>query len=277
MTKIIGTRNGYNSTTGVWRLPGGKVMELGSVKLPDDWMKYQGRAHDAKCVGLSTPVLMANGAYKAIEQIAVGELVETLEGPKAVTKTFVMRKQAVTAIATVNGQVVAKQVQSRSHRVLASSGWVCQDMSMDRGASSPTQHHCACKSEGSSSQTSGQTSLIPQARYLGLEQQQVQRPDHVGCQSQSDFYAGEEMSSLESGSSTSGYQLSSGALRSSVNGLQAHQSPFRVLSGQGESLPCASHGAIDAPLGHHLQILQRIVCPVFITVMDNFMPIQFTP
>lgn len=48
MTKITGSRNGYNSTTGVWRLPGGKVMELGSVKEPDDWMKYQGRPHDAK-------------------------------------------------------------------------------------------------------------------------------------------------------------------------------------------------------------------------------------
>lgn len=48
MTKITGTRTGYNSQTGVWRLPGSKVMELGSVKEPDDWMKYQGRPHDAK-------------------------------------------------------------------------------------------------------------------------------------------------------------------------------------------------------------------------------------
>ena len=48
MTGITGTRHGYNSTTGVWRLPGAKVMELGSVKEPDDWMKYQGRPHDAK-------------------------------------------------------------------------------------------------------------------------------------------------------------------------------------------------------------------------------------
>ncbi|HEY1129141.1 MAG TPA: terminase [Roseateles sp.] len=48
MTKILGTRQGYNSTTGVWRLPGDRVMELGSVKLPDDWMKYQGRPHDLK-------------------------------------------------------------------------------------------------------------------------------------------------------------------------------------------------------------------------------------
>lgn len=48
MTAITGTRLGYNSQTGVWRLPQGRVMELGSVKEPGDWMKFQGRAHDAK-------------------------------------------------------------------------------------------------------------------------------------------------------------------------------------------------------------------------------------
>lgn len=48
MTAITGTRQGYNSQTGVWRLPQGRVMELGSVKEPGDWMKFQGRAHDAK-------------------------------------------------------------------------------------------------------------------------------------------------------------------------------------------------------------------------------------
>ena len=48
MQGILGSRNGYNSQDGVWRLPGGRVMELGSVKDTGDWMKYQGRAHDAK-------------------------------------------------------------------------------------------------------------------------------------------------------------------------------------------------------------------------------------
>ncbi len=46
MAQILGTRKGYNSTDGLWRLPGGRVMELGSVKEPGDWMKYQGRPHD---------------------------------------------------------------------------------------------------------------------------------------------------------------------------------------------------------------------------------------
>lgn len=48
MTAIIGHRKGYNSQTGVWRLPNAKVLELGSVKEPGDWIKYQGRPHDAK-------------------------------------------------------------------------------------------------------------------------------------------------------------------------------------------------------------------------------------
>ena len=48
MTNILGTRDGYNSQVGIWRLPGGRVMELGSVKEPDDWIKFQGRPHDLK-------------------------------------------------------------------------------------------------------------------------------------------------------------------------------------------------------------------------------------
>lgn len=48
MTRILGTRTGYNSQSGVWRLPGERVLEFGSVKEPDDWQKYQGRPHDLK-------------------------------------------------------------------------------------------------------------------------------------------------------------------------------------------------------------------------------------
>lgn len=48
MSGILGSRTGYNSQDGVWRLPGARVMELGSVKEVGDWMKYQGRAHDLK-------------------------------------------------------------------------------------------------------------------------------------------------------------------------------------------------------------------------------------
>lgn len=48
MTTIIGSRDGYNSQTGLWRLPNARTLEFGSVKLPGDWLKYQGRPHDMK-------------------------------------------------------------------------------------------------------------------------------------------------------------------------------------------------------------------------------------
>jgi hypothetical protein len=47
IAKILGTRKGYNSQDGLWRIPNtNRVLELGSVKEIDDWMKYQGRPHD---------------------------------------------------------------------------------------------------------------------------------------------------------------------------------------------------------------------------------------
>jgi Terminase large subunit, T4likevirus-type, N-terminal len=49
ITKILGSRKGYNSQDHLWRIPGtNRVLELGSVNEPGDWMKYQGRPHDAK-------------------------------------------------------------------------------------------------------------------------------------------------------------------------------------------------------------------------------------
>lgn len=44
---ILGSRQGFNSQDNIWRLPGGRTLELGSVKDPGDWIKYQGRPHDA--------------------------------------------------------------------------------------------------------------------------------------------------------------------------------------------------------------------------------------
>lgn len=35
MTKILGTRKGYNSQSGVWRLPGDRVLELGSARITE--------------------------------------------------------------------------------------------------------------------------------------------------------------------------------------------------------------------------------------------------
>lgn len=48
MSTILKSRDGFNGQDKLWRLPGGRTLEFGSVKDPMDWMKYQGRPHDAK-------------------------------------------------------------------------------------------------------------------------------------------------------------------------------------------------------------------------------------
>ena len=64
MTKILGTRDGYNGQTGLWRLPGKRVMELGSVKEAGDWIKYQGRPHDLK--GFDEICHFTEGQFRAL-------------------------------------------------------------------------------------------------------------------------------------------------------------------------------------------------------------------
>lgn len=64
MTKILGSRAGYNGQDRIWRLPGKKVLELGSVKEPDDWMKYMGRPHDFK--GFDEITLFTEGLFRTL-------------------------------------------------------------------------------------------------------------------------------------------------------------------------------------------------------------------
>lgn len=48
LSRILGTREGYNGQTHVWRLPGGGTIELGGVPHETDKEKYQGRPHRLK-------------------------------------------------------------------------------------------------------------------------------------------------------------------------------------------------------------------------------------
>lgn len=44
--RIIGTRDGYNAQEKLWKLPGDRELEFGSVQHEEDKEKYMGRAHD---------------------------------------------------------------------------------------------------------------------------------------------------------------------------------------------------------------------------------------
>jgi hypothetical protein len=46
LSELLGSRDGYNGSTKVWRLAGGRQIDFGSTPLVDDWQKYKGNPHD---------------------------------------------------------------------------------------------------------------------------------------------------------------------------------------------------------------------------------------
>lgn len=118
MEGIVGNRDGWNSQQGMWRL-NGKTIEIGGCQLEEDKQKYKGNPHDLICVGLGTPVLMANGTYEEVQNVKPGVYVMTLEGPRKVLKAFPVGKRQAVRL-TVGG---TSQIQSSTHKVLSSDGW----------------------------------------------------------------------------------------------------------------------------------------------------------
>ena len=44
--EVLGTRSGWNSQDNVWRLPGGRIIDIGGCQNEDDKQKYKGNPHD---------------------------------------------------------------------------------------------------------------------------------------------------------------------------------------------------------------------------------------
>ncbi len=124
--EIIGHRRGFNGQANTWRLPN-RSIEFGAVQYDTDVNKYQGRAHDLKCVAAETPVRLADNTYRPIKNIRVGDMVATLEGPRKVTRVLKMgKRKAVKAKTVINGREFT-QIQSQNHAVLTAVGWVSYD------------------------------------------------------------------------------------------------------------------------------------------------------
>jgi hypothetical protein len=63
LTEILNSTDGYSSQKGAWHLPGGKLMEFGGLDNPGDERRYQGRAHDLKCIDEATECREAQVRY----------------------------------------------------------------------------------------------------------------------------------------------------------------------------------------------------------------------
>lgn len=72
----------YNVGKRLWLWPNGAQLKMRYLERESDPDRYQGHAY---CVAVGTPVLMADGSYKPIEGVQIGEEVMTLEGAKPVT------------------------------------------------------------------------------------------------------------------------------------------------------------------------------------------------
>lgn len=114
-----------------WRFPNSIIM-FGGCQHLEDRKKYQGVPKDLICVGRDTPVLMGNGSWRPVQNIMAGEMVQTLEGPRRVTKAFpVGPRPSIELRVTLPGGRAVRQIQSASHKVLTPDGWT----SLGEGAS----------------------------------------------------------------------------------------------------------------------------------------------
>ncbi len=121
LAEIVGHRVGYNGQEKIWREPvPGKQIELGSTPNLGDETKYQGRPHDFICVGKDTPVRMADGSYKPIQDVSVGDMVDTLEGPRRVNKVFPIKHGPAVTLRIGDYE----QIQSVAHNILTTQGWI---------------------------------------------------------------------------------------------------------------------------------------------------------
>ena len=129
LIKIRGTKKGYNSQLKRLNTEDGRNIRLAGMQYEQDKQSFKGDARDLHCVAKGTPVLMGDNSHRPIEELVVGDMVQTLEGPRRVNRVFPTQiKEAIKLSAyNGNGEFICSQVQGLDHEVLTSSGWVSHD------------------------------------------------------------------------------------------------------------------------------------------------------
>jgi len=121
-----------------WIFPSGAQITFAHLNNEDTVLNYQGSQMTLICVEEGTPVLMSDNTYKNIEDVVVGDSVMTLEGPKAITRTFEPRYADCVLAETYDSscEFIASQVHPIDHAVLESSGsWVSYSEKYNNDAS----------------------------------------------------------------------------------------------------------------------------------------------
>lgn len=103
-----------------WTFPSGARINFAYLRHESDKYRYKS-AEFQFCWARGTPILMADDTYKAIEDVAVGDYVATLKGPRRVTQTHRPGMRPVVEVLTAQG---VRVLAGSGHRVLSARGWV---------------------------------------------------------------------------------------------------------------------------------------------------------
>ncbi|MBR5173202.1 MAG: phage terminase large subunit [Phascolarctobacterium sp.] len=102
------------------KFPSGAYIRFAHLQYDKDKNAWQGGQIALLCCEVSTPVLMADGTYKKISDIEVGDRVRTLQGVQTVTKVGIPKYKECVIATLGNGTY---QLQSTNHKVLTTNGW----------------------------------------------------------------------------------------------------------------------------------------------------------
>lgn len=114
----------WQDKTKTWTFPSGATLTFGYLETENDKYRYQG-AEFQMCVAEGTPVLMADGSYKPIENICLGDHVMTLEGPHRVNRTWGHKVSECVKVEVYDSQLkkIGEQIHPIDHRILTAFGW----------------------------------------------------------------------------------------------------------------------------------------------------------
>lgn len=106
------------------KFPSGAKITFAHLQLERDKYAWQGSQVPLLCCEISTPVLMADGTYKKVSDLKIGDLVKTLEGDCLISGLGKERLEDCVKVELPDGST---QIQSKNHQVLTKFGWISYD------------------------------------------------------------------------------------------------------------------------------------------------------
>ncbi len=139
MYPLIGARP-VKSPTLCFVFSSGAKITFAHLNQEEDVTGWQGAQVPLLCCEVGTKVRMADGSLMEIERLSVGNMVDTLQGPRQITAVGAVRQEPCVRVVMPDGK---EQVHSISHAVLTENGWVSFDETYKFGESLPV---CSCGS-----------------------------------------------------------------------------------------------------------------------------------